>query len=226
MWRRLWLWLVVWSVPGRAMSAPPLDEALASLAHRWDVIEYQTAKQDQAAAFAALAKQAHDLSAARPGYAEPLIWEAIVLCSEAGAERDIGALGLVKRARELLLKAEEIDPKALDGSIYTNLGSLYYQVPGWPIGFGDKQQAAVYLHKALEIDPDGIDANYFYGDFLVEQGDYRAAIPVLEKALRAPPRPGREVADHGRREEVRRALEAARGKGGQLASARQVPASP
>jgi len=226
MWRRLWLLLLVWSVPGRAMSAPPLDEAIASLAHRWDVIEYQTAKQDQAAAFATLAKQAHDLSAAQPGHAEPLIWEAIVLCSEAGAERGIGALGLVKTARKLLLKAEEIDPKALDGSVYSTLGSLYYQVPGWPIGFGDKEQAAVYLHKALEIDPDGIDANYFYGDFLVEQGDYRAAVPVLEKALRAPPRPGREVADRGRREEVRRVLQAARDKEGQLVSARQVPGSP
>lgn len=226
MWRSLWLLLLVWSVPGRALSAPPLDEAIASLAQHWDVIEYQTAKGEQAAAFSALAKQAHELSVAQPGHAEPLIWEAIVLCSEAGAERGIGALRLVKTARKLLLKAEALDPEALDGSVYSSLGSLYYQVPGWPIGFGDKEQAAVYLHKALEIDPDGIEPNYFYGDFLVEQGDYRAAVPVLEKALRAPPRPGREVADRGRREEVRRVLQAARDKGGQLVSARRVPGPP
>jgi len=213
MWSKLWLLLLVWLVAGRAMCAPPLDEAIASLAQRWDVIEYQTAKGEQAAAFAALAEQAHELSAAQPGHAEPLIWEAIVLCSEAGAERGLGALRMVKAARKLLLQAEALDPGALDGSIYTSLGSLYYQVPGWPIGFGDKQQAAVYLHKALELNPDGIDPNYFYGDFLVSQGDYRAAVPVLEKALKAPPRPGREIADRGRREEVRRALETARNKG-------------
>ncbi|WP_313065275.1 MULTISPECIES: hypothetical protein [Achromobacter] len=36
------------------------------------------------------------------------------------------------------------------------------------------------------------------------------AVPYLEKALKAPPRPGREVADEGRREEVRTLLKAAR----------------
>ena len=35
-----------------------------------------------------------------------------------------------------------IDPKALDGSAYASLGSLFYQVPGWPIGFGDDKKAA------------------------------------------------------------------------------------
>jgi tetratricopeptide (TPR) repeat protein len=214
MWSRLWLSLLMWSMPAAGISAAPLDEAIASLARRWDVIEYQMAQRDKAAAFAALAKQAHELSTTQPGHAEPLIWEAIVLCSEAGAERDLGALHLVEEARKLLLQAEDIDPTALDGTIYSNLGSLYYQVPGWPIGFGDKEQAAVYLEKALQLNPDGIEPNYFYGDFLVQQGDYGAAVRVLEKALRAPPRPGREVGDRGRREEVRRALEVARDKAG------------
>jgi hypothetical protein len=56
-----------------------------------------------------------------------------------------------------------IDPRALQGSAYTSLGSLYYQVPGWPIGFGDDKRAEAMLLKALEINPDGIDPNYFYG---------------------------------------------------------------
>lgn len=44
--------------------------------------------------------------------------------------------------------------------------------------------------------------------------DYRnrksEAIPYLEKALKAPSRPGREVADEGRREEARALLKEAR----------------
>ena len=56
------------------------------------------------------------------------------------------------------------------------------------------------------MDPDGIDANYFYADFLRDQGDYAAAAAALEKALAAPPRPGREVADRGRREEAQALL--------------------
>ena len=65
-------------------------------------------------------------------------------------------------SKNLLLQAEKIDSNALNGSIYTSLGSLYYKVPGWPIGFGDNSKALIYLKKALQINPNGIDANYFY----------------------------------------------------------------
>ena len=39
--------------------------------------------------------------------------------------------------RRALEQALAIDATALEGSAFTTLGSLYYQVPGWPIGFGD-----------------------------------------------------------------------------------------
>jgi len=110
----------------------------------------------------------------------------------------------------LLEAAEKIDPGVLNGSIYTSLGSLYYQVPGWPIGFGDEEKAEKYLKKALEIDPQGIDSNYFYADFLLEDDQPKKALEYLEKALAAPPRPGRPLADKGRRQEVQRAMARAR----------------
>ena len=47
----------------------------------------------------------------------------------------------------------------LDGSAYNSLGVLYYKVPGWPVGFGDKAKARELLQKALAINPKGIDAN-------------------------------------------------------------------
>ncbi|MBV2263899.1 MAG: tetratricopeptide repeat protein, partial [Thauera sp.] len=95
----------------------------------------------------------------------------------------------------------------LDGSAYTSLGGLYYQVPGWPLGFGDDAQAEKLLKQALAINPGGIDPNYFYGDFLSRQKRYAEARTALEKALAAPDRPGRESADAGRRAEARRLLE-------------------
>ena len=52
----------------------------------------------------------------------------------------LGALSMVRKARDLLLDAEKIDPSTLQGSVYASLGSLYYQVPGWPVGFGDKKK--------------------------------------------------------------------------------------
>jgi len=111
-----------------------------------------------------------------------------------------------------LLAAEKINPNALNGSIYTSLGSLYYKVPGWPIGFGDKKKAREYLEKALQLNPTGIDPNYFYADFLSGQGEYAKAVEYYKKALAAPARPGREDADAGRRQDVEEGLKTAEKK--------------
>ena len=83
---------------------------------------------------------------------------------------------------------------------------LYAKVPGWPVGFGDKERAEEYFRKALAINPDGIDPNYFYGEYLSERGRQAEAVAHLEKALKAPARPGRELADSGRRQEVQTLL--------------------
>ena len=95
-----------------------------------------------------------------------------------------------------------INPNALGGSAQTSLGSLYYQVPGWPISFGDNMKGEAYLTTALKINPDGTDTNYFYGDYLVQAGKYDKAISVLQHALQASPRHGRELADAGRHQEI------------------------
>jgi Tfp pilus assembly protein PilF len=87
-----------------------------------------------------------------------------------------------------------------------SLGVLYYRVPGWPVAFGNDEKARQFLKDALSMDPDGLDANYFYGDFLIEQGDYRKADAVLRRALDAPHDPDRPVWDAGRRAEVQEAL--------------------
>jgi cytochrome c-type biogenesis protein CcmH/NrfG len=87
-----------------------------------------------------------------------------------------------------------------------SLGVLYYEVPGSPIGFGDKAKAKMLLKQALAVDPNGLDANYFYGDFLLDQGDKAGAKSYLQKALRAPHDPSRPAWDAGRRREVQALL--------------------
>ena len=139
-----------------------------------------------------------------------LIWEGIVVSSLAGEKGGLGALPLVKQAKALYEQAIQIDGQALDGSAYNSLGVLYYKVPGWPIGFGDKKQARELLQKALAINPQGIDPNFFYGEFLLETDAATSAVPYLEKALQAPARPGRPLADQGRHEEARQLLAKAR----------------
>jgi tetratricopeptide (TPR) repeat protein len=102
----------------------------------------------------------------------------------------------------VLQKSLEIDPTALDGSGYTSLGALYDEVPGWPIGFGDSHEAEKLLRKALDLNPSGIDTLYFWGDHLYRQDRYADARDALLKAKLAPPRPGRELADAGRRKDI------------------------
>ncbi len=186
--------------------APSVDDAVAAIAHRWASITYQTPDADKGMAYEDLATQSQKLAEANPARAEPLVWEAIALSGAAKAEGGLGALGKAKKAKEILLAAQAIDPDAMDGSIYCTLGSLYANVPGWPIGFGDKKTARRYLEKALELDPSGIDANFFYGTFLSDQGEYQPSIEHLKKVEIAPPRPGREDADTGRRAEAKALL--------------------
>ena len=62
------------------------------------------------------------------------------------------------------------------------------------------------LKKAIEINPDGIDSNFFYGDFLSMKGHAEEAKVYLNKALKAPNRPNRPLADAGRRQEIRAKL--------------------
>ena len=191
------------SAAGSAMAAdaPGLDGRLDYLARTWAHVNYEIPdKHAQAAQAETLAGEADALARRYPNRAEPLVWEAIATATEAGAKGGLDGLGLAKQARQILERAEKLNPAALgDGSVYTSLGSLYAQVPGFPIGFGDPGKARAYLRKALAANPKGIDPNFFYGDFLFRQGDYAGAVQALQQALAAPARPGREVADRGRR---------------------------
>ncbi len=191
-----------------ALSLPSLALAdsgqprLQLLQGRWAEINYQVPAAQREAEFAKLAAEADTLVRSNPQDAELHIWRGIILSTYAGAKGGLGALDLVKQSKASLERALALDPKALHGSAYTSLGALYYQVPGWPIGFGDDQQAEKLLKQALQLNPNGIDPNYFYGDFLFRQARYSEAKRALEKAQAASARPGREVADRGRQAEI------------------------
>jgi len=182
--------------------AASLNEAIHVLQKDWAIANYETAEKDLDKVFEALTLKAEIIVKEHPGKAEPLIWQAIIVSSDAGKNGGFGALGKVKKARKLLIEAEKINPDALHGSIYTSMGSLYYQVPGWPLGFGDDDQAEKYLQQALAINPNGIDSNYFYADFLLDQGKKKEAQDYFNKALAAPARSERPVADKGRKAEI------------------------
>lgn len=185
----------------------PVMTDIKQLQDEWARIKYQIADEDaKLDAIHTLEAKAAQITVANPARPEPKIWEAIILSTDAGIVKGMSALSKVEKAKELLETAERIDSNALDGSVHTSLGSLYYQVPGWPLAFGDDEKAEEELKIALQINPSGIDPNFFYGDFLLQDGRSDEAKTYLDRALQAAPRPGRELADAGRRQEIKAAL--------------------
>lgn len=204
--RRLFLVFPIFAWLTAQALAAPAEELVRPIQDRWAEIKYRLPAKEQADQYHALAEQARRLSQANPNVAALLIWEGIVVSSEAGARGGLGALGMAKESKRLLEESLKLDEKAMQGSAYTSLGTLYAKVPRWPVGFGDKTKAEALFRRALSINPDGIDPNYFYGEYLIDEERMAEGRHYLERALKAPPRPGRELADQGRRLEVQALL--------------------
>lgn len=188
------------------IAAPLAGADVAMLQTRWAQVMYETPEASREAEFAALADEARKAAAEHPDDPETLIWQGIILSTYAGEAGGLSALGLVKEARNSLESALAMDEAALQGSAHASLGTLYYKVPGWPIGFGSNKKAKEHLERALAMNPEGIDPNYFMAEFLVERGKSDQARRYLLAALDAPPRPDRPLADTGRRQEVKALL--------------------
>jgi len=188
------------------LAAQEISE-LFHLQQRWAEVNYQLKGKTQLSAFAQLVEEAEKLSANESDSADVWIWNGIIKSTYAGAKGGLGALSLAKEAKADLERAMEIDADALDGSSYTSLGTLYHSVPGWPVGFGNDGKAEELLRKALTLNPKGIDTNYFYGTYLLDEKRYDDAEKYLLQAQQAPVRPNRPVADSGRQREIAQALE-------------------
>ena len=211
-------WLALLLLFAAPVAAGPVEDAVvkdgaARLETHWAQANYATTGKDrQAAAFDALIAEADALVKRFPSRAEPLVWRGVAQTYKAGVVGGMQGFGLVKAARRDLEAAEKLDPAAASGLGLSQLGTLYYQVPGFPIAFGDRGKAARYLARALAVAPDSLAANLAYGDFLVEGGRFSKAEPVLLTALKAPPRRDQPLADKGRRAEAEALLVQVRAK--------------
>jgi tetratricopeptide (TPR) repeat protein len=180
------------------------ESELAAIQHEWEVANYQViGEQQRKAAFATLVEHAARFSAAYPERAEAAAWEGIVLSTYAGEVSAMSAMKYAKAARAALTRAERMDADTLNGGAYASLGALYFKVPGGMLGFGDDAVAEEYFTKALAVDPDNIDSNYLYGEFLLDQERFAEALIVLNRALGAPVAATRPIFDAGRRAEIR-----------------------
>lgn len=199
-----------------AASAPTDDPVLGQVKQiqtRWETIKFTVPEgARQTDEMTALGADADSLAAKYPDRVEVLIWDGIVTSERASLVNPISALSLASRARDTLEKAYKLNPTVLDAGAPTSLGVLYYRVPGFPVAFGDKAKARALLEQATRTAPDGLDAWYFYGDFLMTQGEYGKARDAFIHALAIPVRADRKVWDENRRLVITEKLEQIKAK--------------
>ena len=188
------------------LSQAQMTDEVKAMQSNWAQVNYKVADDDKEDAFEKLAKTATQYVVNNPKNVNALVWEGIIYSTYAGVAGTFSAGKLAKHAKKSFEQAIKIDGNVLNGSAYTSLGVLYFKVPGWPLSFGSDKKALKNLKKGLELNPDGIDSNYFYADYLVEDDDYKQAKEYLLKAQKAAPRPTRPVADEGRQGEIKQLL--------------------
>jgi tetratricopeptide (TPR) repeat protein len=203
--------LVALSVRVHASENSSLKSELLRLAHDWEHVKLQVSdRDDQERQMASLAQRAGQIAKQYENVPDPIVWIGIITSEQASMANEndspIKALGLAKRARDILEEVEKTNPETMDAGAPTTLGVLYDRVPGFPIGFGDKARARYYLQEAIRSAPNGLDANFFYGDFLYKHGEQSEAVRILERALTLPELSNRPIWDRSLREAIRHIL--------------------
>lgn len=185
----------IFNVMPATVWAYDLAPAVQHIESEWARIHYLVAKEQQDNEFKHLLSEVNHLQAQYPKQAEFIILQAIIVASNAKNVDAFSALEAINKAKDLLIQAIELSPKALDGAAFVTLGTLYYMVPAWPVAYSDNNKAQQLLEKALAINANAIDANYYYADFLVTQGQLQLALKYFNRALTVPVRVTQVFAD-------------------------------
>ena len=172
-----------------------LNDSLQDIESEWAIIHYSTPQKSQEIAYNNLFAKVINLAKDYPNTAEPLIWQAIIKACNANNVSPVIAIENIHEAHDLLETAIKINPTALSGSAYVTLGALYHLTPQWPIGFGDEKTAKLLFESALRINPNGIESNHYYADFLLTQDAFSEAEKYFKIALSAPSRVEQKFAD-------------------------------
>ena len=193
--------VLAWAIMAGAGSGPvsAREDGLVAIAQEWDQAQYATASDHSAMiALRRLGAHVDALAVGHSGDVNLLAWRAIALAAEADVTDGPQALFVAGRARRLLEAAVAQHPdREIRGMLEATLGALYFEVPGFPLGFGDRVAAEAHFRASLAADPANPESLFYYGDFLLAQHRDREAVASFRQALSALPRLGRAVGDAG-----------------------------
>lgn len=179
-----------------------LPSEVAELRADWDEANFVLQGDTQKQAILKLVEQCDPLLEKLVKNQAALTWCGIVKSTYAGHASALSAMKYAKAARADLEEALKLGEGEMAGIANSSLGTLYFKVPGWPIGFGNDDKARALLETGLAKNPDDVDANFFMADFLNEEGELEAAQSYLELAAAAPAWPDREIAYRARQIEI------------------------
>lgn len=182
--------------------ARSVDDSLVDIENRWAHAVYETRGQAKNKALATLLVDVRKFASGHADSSEAAAWHGIIARECTWNHCRSNPSRLRREARDALHKAESLDPGALGGLVYANLGALYTQTPSKLGGFGSKVRGIGYMWKAIIIDPDGLDSNYLYAELLVKERRFEEAREILRKASSLDPRPSHQLADRGRRQQA------------------------
>lgn len=196
------------NVFAKVSSQGEVDTVMQPFKQEWAEIKYVVPDNQKVSRLQNLIKRLDVVVDKYPNRAEPLVWRGTMQSTMASLKGGLSALSMAKKAKKDLELALVRDPTSEKGYAHVILGALYAKVPSKPIGFGDKAKAKRHFQTALQMDPDGLDANYFYGEFLMDQGEFVAAKKYLEVAQKSPVNVDNHVFEAGRRAEVAKVISA------------------
>ena len=186
------------------------EQQISGIQQEWDQTYFTLDNKPRKKALRKLIEKTEAMRKQQPQNAGLYIWEAIIRASYNEAAGGLGGLRQARAAKSLLETSIELDPNALDGLAYTELGALYYRVPGWPVSFGDNDKAKELLLKGLSFEKTDLEAFYLLGHFYIDEENWPAAIDTLEKGLRLPEQPDRPAFEQIRRNEMQLLLNEAK----------------
>jgi len=188
------------------LSANSLEFELNQIESEWATIYYTKDNSEQSASYPKLLTKLNNTSKQYPNSYELKIWQAIIIATNAAYESPFTALESIKKSKKILESSIAIDPDALQGAAFVTLGTLYYLTPGWPISFGNEDKAEQLLKTGLKLNPNSIDSNYFYADYLLSRDKQEEANKYFRIATNIPSRPSQQLADDSLKHEAALAL--------------------
>ena len=161
-------------------------DKLDYLQSQWTIIKQMEPSHNKQSKLNNLTMTASQMVLNNPGNPNYLHWEAQVYLLQIENSNKFKSISYAKHARNSLLEAIKLSQGKLKGNIYSTLGYLYLVSPKLSLSLKSKSKEQYYLLKGLQLNPDGLQSNYYYALYLLNKGHgSEIAQEYLIKALNA-----------------------------------------